>query len=293
MDFNKGRQGGAEVFIIYHSLGLEHWICVKVPAIRANRARERVVLKLPEVEILQGNLCLCHCLNVLTVEFSQVWTFLLSLVQYNCLFFSHHTSKRKASSIAASTFYFKAKEWLLLNITSCVPQTYNLHPAGPVGHMALPLRCLLLVFLTRLPTWTQYPPLIAFPASTLFLLSHIDQSQSAISSSPICLTSPTPLTVSPYSPHRLQFLRSASPRFHLIHSPLPNSYLLLRADHSLSWSHSLFPSLSNQFDSSHPPLALSPFSSGAALRFVPSACKLGDAWAEQRHHAFSFLSIYT
>lgn len=220
-----------------------------------------------EVETQQGDLCLCHCLNVLAVEFSQVWTF-LSLVQDNYLFFSHHTSNRIASSIAASIFYFKAKEWLLLNVTSCVPHTYNLHPAGPVGHMAPPLKCLLLVFLTRLPTWTQYPPLTAFPASTLFLLSHIDQSQSAVSSSPICLTSPTPLTASPYSPHRLQFLRDASPRFHPSHSPLPNSYLLLMADLSPSWSHSLFPSLSNQLDSSHPPLALSLFS-GAALRFVP------------------------
>lgn len=82
---------------------------MKVPGIRANRARDRMILKMLEVETQQGDLCLCHCLNVLAVEFSQVWTF-LSLVQDNYLFFSHHTSNRIASSIAASIFYFKAKE---------------------------------------------------------------------------------------------------------------------------------------------------------------------------------------
>lgn len=236
---------------------------------------------MPEVETLQDNLCLCHCLNVLAVEFSQVWTF-LSLVQDNYLF-SHHTSKRIASSKAASVFYFKAKEWLLLNVTSFVPQTYNLNPAGTVGHMALPLMRLLLVFLTRLSTWTQYPPLIAFPASTLFLLSHIDQSQSAISSSPICLTSPTPLTASPYSPHRLQFLRSASPGSiwaspHFLTHTCFSGQILLPHDPTLC-SLPLPTSLTV-------PILL--------LLFLPSplvllwdllpACKLGDAWAECQLH---------
>lgn len=153
--------------------------------------------------------------------------------------------------------------------------------------MALPLRCLLLVFLTRLPNWTQYPPLTAFPASTLLLLSHIDQSQSAISSSPICLTSPTPLTLL-----LLHLTLPTGPSFSGVKAPgsiWPALHLLTHICFSgqilpPSWSHSLFSSLSNQLDSSHPPLAPSPFCSGAALRFVPSACKLGDAWAECQLH---------